>query len=85
MDSTRLPSPNDYSDWQSWAAVLVSSLSGQSSEGVLNIPSFVYKEGETRNGLPIAAKGDLIWLNEGGVRKLAIYDGQKWIKYSPDN
>lgn len=84
MDLTRLPSPNEYSDWQSWASVLVSSLSEQSNEGVFNIPSFVYKEGEIRNGLPIAAKGDLIWLNEGGVRKLAIWDGQQWIKYSPD-
>ena len=84
MDVSRFPSPNEYTDWQSWAAVLISSLSS-SEQNALNIPTYVANEKEARGGYPPALKGDLIWINEGGVRKLAVWDGQKWIKYSPDN
>lgn len=84
MDTSRLPSPNEYADWQSWAAVLISSLASV-EQSAINIPMYVANAKDARGGYPPAIKGDFIWINEGGVRKLAVWDGQKWIKYSPDN
>lgn len=79
-----LPSPSEYEDWKSWAAILISSLSERGNQSALNIPVFVKDETKRRKGLPPAEKGDLIWLLDGGVRKLAVWDGKGWITYAPE-
>ena len=71
-----------YDDWKSWAAMLVQALQG-AQQGALNIPSYSISEG-SRNGLPPALKGDCIWILENGIRKLGVWDGNSWIKYSPE-
>lgn len=81
---SQFPAPNEYADWKSWAAVLVSVLGETVAGGVVNLPTYVADATVSRGGLPPAAKGDMVWFNEGGVRKLAVWDGQTWIKYSPD-
>lgn len=59
MERLDLPAPSEYSDWQSWAASLVSALTRQGSE-TINFPLFIYDESKPRNGLPVAADGDTI-------------------------
>lgn len=78
------PSPNGYLDWRSWAAVLVSQLQQNENRDNINIPIYIISPEKKRNGFPPAAKGDLIWIKENGIRKLAIYDGENWIRYSPE-
>lgn len=83
-DFLNYPAPSSYKDWQSWAAMLVQQLQNASQVEALSIPLYVADATKARGGYPSAKKADMIWILENNVRKLAIYDGTKWIKYSPD-
>lgn len=83
MDFSNLPAPSSYDDWKSWASMLVQQLQNQGGGSALNLPLYTLDVSKERNGLPPAAKGDLIWLSDGGVRKLAVWNGTEWTKYSP--
>lgn len=79
MNFKDLPAPSEYSDWQSWAASLVSSLSA-SGEGNNNYPLFVYDASKARKGLPVAADGDMIRVLQDGEIKFKVWreKTQKW-------
>lgn len=79
MNFKDLPAPSEYSDWQSWAASLVSSLS-TSGEGNNNYPLFVYDDSKARKGLPVAADGDMIRVLQDGEIKFKVWRDktQKW-------
>lgn len=74
------PAPNQYDDWRSWAAAFLGALDGLSGEDITNLPLYVRKEGETREGLPVGAEGDLIRVrDEDGKNRLYVYeDGEGW-------
>lgn len=72
MNFKDLPAPSEYSDWQSWAASLVSSLSAL-GEGNNNYPLFVYDDTKVRKGLPVAADGDMIRVLQGGEIKFKVW------------
>ena len=84
MDFSNLPAPSNYGDWQSWASMLVQQLQNAGTNSAMNIPVYTLDSSKDRNGLPPAEKGDLIWILESGKRKIGIWDGNTWIKYSPD-
>ena len=85
MTYRELPAPSTYEDWKSWGAMLVQQLQESGKETLVSLPTYVYDSSKERNGFPTAAKGDIIWLLEGTVRKLAVFDGSTWIRYSPEN
>ena len=74
------PAPNQYDDWRSWAAAFLGALDGLSGEDVTNLPLYVRKEGEAREGLPVGAEGDLIRVrDEDGKNRLYVYeDAEGW-------
>lgn len=52
-----LPSPSEYEDWKSWAAILISSLSERGNQSALNIPVFVKDETKKEKGSASCRKG----------------------------
>ena len=84
VDFSNLPAPSSYQDWQSWASMLVQQLQNAGQENVVSLPVYMYDSSKARNGLPPAAKGDLVWLLQGGKRKLAVWDGNTWITYAQE-
>lgn len=75
MDWSSLPAPSSYTDWQSWAAMLVQYLQSQGADSPVNIQSFTEDSSKDRNGLPVAADGDLIRVKDAeGNTSLKYWD-----------
>lgn len=82
MDWSSLPAPSSYTDWQSWAAMLVQYLQSQGADSPVNIQSFVEDSSKDRNGLPVAADGDLIRVKDAeGNTSLKYWDkaSESWV------
>ena len=72
MDFSNLPSPEEYQDWRSWAAIVV------------KLGLDIWDAGKPRNGLPPAVDGDQIRVKKDGKIYLGVYDDDSgWVLYSP--
>lgn len=84
-DFSNLPSPEEYQDWRSWAAIVVGNLRArQANPQVVNLGLYIWDAGKPRNGLPPAVDGDQIRVKKDGKIYLGVYDNDSgWILYSP--
>lgn len=85
VDFSNLPSPEEYQDWRSWAAIVVGNLRAQQANPqVVNLGLYIWDSSKPRNGLPPAVDGDQIRVKKDGKIYLGVYDNDSgWILYSP--
>lgn len=73
------PAPNQYDDWRSWAASMLTALDSLSGEDVTNLPLYVKDATKPRDGLPIGAEGDTIRIkDEKGQIGLYSFEQGAW-------
>ena len=73
------PAPNQYDDWRSWAASMLTALDSLSGEDVTNLPLYVKDATKPRDGLPIGAEGDTIRIkDEKGQIGLYSFEQGTW-------
>ena len=73
------PAPNQYDDWRSWAASMLTALDSLSGEDVTNLPLYVKDASKPRDGLPIGAEGDTIRIkDEKGQIGLYSFEQGTW-------
>lgn len=73
------PAPNQYDDWRSWAASMLTALDSLSGEDVTNLPLYVKDASKPRDGLPIGAEGDTIRIkDEKGQIGLYSFEQGAW-------
>lgn len=85
MEFNNLPAPSEYTDWKSWAAMLMQVLQNQEGEGVHNFPLWIEDTSKVRSGMPVAAEGDVIRVKDGqGKVQLKYWDGKakSWKAFS---
>lgn len=77
MEFNNLPAPSEYTDWKSWAAMLVQVLQNQEGEGVHNFPLWIEDASKVRSGMPVAAEGDVIRVKDAqGKVQLKYWDSK---------